>query len=124
LLCLWWLQFQKSPINQRAKQAVFNSPRRHSDYQGYRGGNTDPSSSIGALPILVGACIIAAAILLSTLIAALGNRYVGLESPADDTAWLVDRLTGQIYKCQAEDRGRASCVAETATGSIPDKPKS
>lgn len=73
------------------------------------------------MPILVGACIIAAAILLSTLIAALGNRYVGLESPAEDTAWLVDRLTGQVYKCQTADRGRASCVAEIATGSLPQK---
>lgn len=73
------------------------------------------------MPILVGACIIAAAILLSTLITAVGTRYVGLESPAEDTAWLVDRLTGRVYKCQASDRGRASCTAEIATGSIPDK---
>jgi len=100
---------------------VFNSPRRHSDYQGYRSGKTDQSDSNGTMPILVGACIIAAAILLSTLITALGGRYVGLESPAEDTAWLVDRLTGQVYKCQASDRGRASCTTETATGSIPQK---
>ncbi len=73
------------------------------------------------MPILVGACIIAAAILLSTLITALGSRYVGLESPAEDTAWLVDRLTGQVYKCQASERGRAACTTETATGSIPQK---
>ncbi|MGJ5179845.1 hypothetical protein ACQR16_29780 [Bradyrhizobium oligotrophicum] len=72
---------------------------------------------------LIGAGIIAAAILLSTLITAVGNRYVGLESPSDDTAWLVDRLTGRIYKCRAADPGRASCKAEIATGSNPDKPK-
>jgi len=72
---------------------------------------------------LVGAGIIAAAILLSTLITALGGRYVGLESPAEDTAWLVDRLTGRIYKCQAAEPGRASCRGEIATGSIPDKAK-
>ncbi|WP_315756972.1 MULTISPECIES: hypothetical protein [unclassified Bradyrhizobium] len=72
---------------------------------------------------LIGAGIIAASILLSTLITAVGNRYVGLESPAEDTAWLVDRLTGRIYKCRAPDPGRASCKAEIATGSIPDKSK-
>ncbi|WP_316176899.1 MULTISPECIES: hypothetical protein [unclassified Bradyrhizobium] len=72
---------------------------------------------------LIGAGIIAASILLSTLITAVGNRYVGLESPAEDTAWLVDRLTGSIYKCRAPDPGRASCKAVIATGSIPDKAK-
>jgi hypothetical protein len=75
------------------------------------------------MSILVGAGIIAASILLSTFVAALGSRYVGLESPADDTAWLIDRLTGQVYKCQASEPGRASCKGETATGSIPGKPK-
>lgn len=67
--------------------------------------------------------MIAAALLLSTLITALGGRYVGLESTADDTAWLVDRLTGNVYKCQTTDRGKASCDAEVATGSIPARPK-
>jgi hypothetical protein len=75
------------------------------------------------MPILLGACIIAVAILLSTLITAVGGRYVGLESPSEDTAWLVDRLAGRVYRCQASDRGRASCTAEIATGSIPQKPK-
>ncbi len=75
------------------------------------------------MSILLGAGIIAAAILLSTLLSAIGNRYVGLESPAEDTAWLVDRLTGRIYKCQAPEPGRASCKSEIATGSIPDKTK-
>jgi hypothetical protein len=75
------------------------------------------------MSMLIGAGIIAAAILLSTLLTAVGNRYVGLESPSEDTAWLVDRLTGRIYKCRAPDPGRASCKAEIATGSIPDKPK-
>ena len=102
---------------------MFNSPRRHSDYQGYRSGKTDQTDSNGTMPILVGACIIAAAILLSTLITAVGGRYVGLESPSEDTAWLIDRLTGQVYKCQAPDRGRASCTADVATGSIPQKSK-
>jgi hypothetical protein len=75
------------------------------------------------MAILVGAGMIAAAILLSTLVTALGGRYVGLESPSDDTAWLVDRLTGRVYKCQASEPGRASCKGEIATGGIPDKAK-
>ena len=68
--------------------------------------------------------MIAAALLLSTLITIVGGRYVGLESPTDDTAWLVDRLTGTVFKCQAPARGKASCESELATGSIPERPKS
>jgi hypothetical protein len=71
-----------------------------------------------ALPILLGAVIIAAAILLSTLITTVGTRFVGMDSPNDDNMWLVDRLTGNVYKCQASERGKASCEAELATGSI------
>jgi hypothetical protein len=70
------------------------------------------------MPVLVGAAMIAAAILLSTLITALGGRYVGFESPSDETAWLVDRLTGTVYRCQAPERGKAMCEAEMSTGSI------
>ena len=75
------------------------------------------------MPILIGAAMIAAAILLSTLIGALGNRYVGFESPSDETAWLVDRLTGNVYKCQAPDHGKASCESDTITGGIGEHPK-
>ena len=53
------------------------------------------------MPTLIGAAMIAAAILLSTLISSLGSRYVGIESPTEESAWLVDRLTGTVYKCQA-----------------------
>jgi hypothetical protein len=113
----------KSKKPEKRSTAVFNSPRRHGDYQGYRSGQSDQTGSNGAMPILVGASLIAVSILLSTLITALGGRYVGLESPAEDTAWLVDRLTGRVYKCQAPDRGRASCTAEVATGSIAGKTK-
>ena len=52
------------------------------------------------MPILIGAAMIAAAILLSTLVTAVGSRYVGFESPTEESAWLVDRLTGSVYKCQ------------------------
>ena len=75
------------------------------------------------MPILIGAAMIAVAILLSTLIAALGSRYIGFEGPSEETAWLVDRLTGTVYRCQAPERGKAACEAEIATGSITERPK-
>ena len=67
--------------------------------------------------------MIAAAILLSTLVTAVGTRFVGLEAPTDENMWLIDRLTGNVYKCQAAERGKASCEPEIATGSIADRPK-
>ena len=75
------------------------------------------------MPTLIGAAMIAAAILLSTLVSSLGSRYVGIESPTDESAWLVDRLTGSVYKCSALQPGRASCEAEIATGSVSDRQK-
>jgi len=76
-----------------------------------------------SLSVLVGSVIIAAAILLSTLITAVGTRFVGLESPTDDNVWLIDRLTGSVYRCKAPERGKAACEAEIATGSIGERPK-
>ncbi len=100
---------------------MFQSPKRQNEYQGYRAVITDrPGNSI---PILIGAVIIAAAILLSTLVTAVGTRFVGLEGPTDENMWLIDRLTGNVYKCQAADRGKASCEPETATGSIGERGK-
>ena len=52
------------------------------------------------MPTLIGAAMIAAAILLSTLINSLGSRYVGIESPTEESAWLVDRLTGTVYNAK------------------------
>ena len=72
---------------------------------------------------LIGAAMIAVAILLSTFVTALGTRYVGFEGPSDETAWLIDRLTGNVYRCQAQARGKASCEPEIATGSIAERPK-
>lgn len=71
-----------------------------------------------AMPTLIGAGMIAAAILLSTLIATVGNRYEGFEGRSEDNAWLIDRLTGKVYRCQAPDKGVAACEADTATGTI------
>jgi hypothetical protein len=100
---------------------LFQSPKRQNEYQGYRAVITDrPGNSI---PILIGAVIIAAAILLSTLVTAVGTRFVGLEGPTDENMWLIDRLTGNVYKCQAAERGKASCEPETATGSIGERGK-
>jgi len=67
--------------------------------------------------------MIATAILLSTLITAVGTRFVGMESPSDENMWLIDRLTGSVYKCQAPERGKAACEAEIATGSIGERGK-
>jgi hypothetical protein len=93
--------------------------KRQSEYQGYRTGPSDQSGSSHTMPILIGAAMIAAAILLSTLISALGQRYVGFETPNEESAWLIDRLTGSVYRCSAPERGKASCEApDVATGSI------
>jgi hypothetical protein len=103
---------------------VFQSVKRQREYQAYRSSGApelrDPASSV---PILIGAAMIAAAILLSTFINALGNRYVGFEGPTEESAWLVDRLTGNLYRCSAPERGKASCEGDIATGSVPERPK-
>jgi hypothetical protein len=75
------------------------------------------------MPVLLGAGIIAAAILLSTLVNVVSTRFVGMDSPSEETVWLIDRLTGKVYRCQAAERGKASCDPETATGSIGDSPR-
>jgi hypothetical protein len=104
---------------------VLQSVRKPSEYQGYRAPPPDQSGSTAtSMPVLIGAAMIAAAILLSTLITALGSRYVGLDSPNEESAWLIDRLTGSVYKCNAPERGKASCEApDTATGSIMGRGK-
>jgi hypothetical protein len=104
---------------------VISSAKRQNEYHpGYRSGPPERSISISSMPVLVGAALIAAAILLSTLVSAIGTRYIGIEGPTEESAWLVDRLTGRVYRCQASVRGKASCDTEIATGSIPDRPKS
>ena len=99
------------------------SVKRQREYLGYRTSTPEPASSGNSMPTLIGAAMIAAAILLSTLISSLGSRYVGIESPTDESAWLVDRLTGTVYKCQAAHAGRASCEADIATGSVGERQK-
>jgi hypothetical protein len=97
------------------------SSKRQGDYQGYRGGAPDRPAS--GMPVLLGAGLIATAILLSTLITTVTTRFVGMDSPSEDTVWLIDRLTGNVYKCQAAERGKAACDPDTATGSIGERTK-
>ena len=99
------------------------SVKRQNEYQPYRSGPPERTITISSMPVLVGAAMIAAAILLSTLLSAIGTRYIGIEGPNEESAWLVDRLTGNVYKCQAPERGKASCEADAATGSITARPK-
>ena len=73
--------------------------------------------------VLIGSAIIATAILLSTLITAVGTRFIGMESSLEDNVWLVDRLTGSVYRCKAPERGKATCDPEIATGSIVNHAK-
>jgi hypothetical protein len=101
---------------------LFQSPKKN-EYQGYRVGSPDRPVATSSIPILIGAAMIAAAILLSTLITALGTRFVGMENPSEEVVWLIDRLTGSVYKCQTQGRGKASCETEIATGSIGERLK-
>jgi hypothetical protein len=102
--------------SERDNLALFRSPQRPNEYQGHRPFTPDRSGT--SMPILIGAGLIATAILLSTLITAVGTRFVGMESITDDNVWLIDRLTGSVYRCKAPERGKASCDPEIATGGI------
>jgi hypothetical protein len=102
---------------------VIPSIKRKSEYHGHRTGAPERPIIINSMPILVGAALVAAAILLSTLVTALGTRYIGFEGPNEESAWLIDRLTGHVYRCEATARGRAACDTDITTGSIASKPK-
>ena len=100
---------------------MFQTPKRQSEYEGYRAAKSDRSGN--SMPILIGAAMIAAAILLSTLITAVGTRFAGVENPSEENLWLIDRLSGSVYKCQAPERGKAACETEVATGNIGERAK-
>jgi hypothetical protein len=53
---------------------------------------------------------------------AAGTRFIAVETSNEEVAWLVDRLSGNLYKCRAAAQGKASCEAEISTGTI-SKPK-
>jgi hypothetical protein len=97
---------------------VFEQQRRQSENQRSR----DFESSYPRFPSIIGALIIAASILLSTLMFAAGTRFIAVETSNEEVAWLVDRLSGNLYKCRAAEQGKASCEAEISTGTI-SKPK-
>jgi hypothetical protein len=82
-----------------------------------------PGQTGTSAAVLIGSAIIATAILLSTLVTAVGTRFIGMESGLEDNVWLIDRLTGSVYRCKAPERGKAVCDTETATGSIGDRAK-
>ena len=98
---------------------MFDQQRRLSENQ----RNRDSESSYPRFPSIVGALIIAASILLSALMFAAGTRFTAVETSNEDVAWLLDRLSGNLYKCRAAEQGKATCEAETATGSISQKAK-
>jgi hypothetical protein len=101
--------------------AAFQPQKRQGDYQGNRAAVPDRAGI--SVSVWIGALIIATAILLSSLISVAGTRFVGMDSPSDENMWLIDRLTGSVYKCQAAERGKASCDLESATGSVGERPK-
>src|SRR5260370_2425811 len=74
----------------RNNLALFQSPKRPSDYQGYRAVTPDRPGN--AMPVLIGAAMIAAAILLSTLITAVGTRSEEHTSELQSHLNLVCRL--------------------------------
>jgi hypothetical protein len=105
---------------QRGVTALIQAPKRYGEHQGYRAGMPDrPASSMA---VLIGSGLVAAAIMLSALVTAVGTRFAGMDAPGDDNMWLIDRLTGNVYKCQASERGKASCETEM-TGSVSQQPK-
>jgi hypothetical protein len=105
----------------RSQLAAFQPPKRQGDSQGYRAAEPDRAGI--SVSVWVGATIVATAILLSSLIMVAGTRFVGMDSPSDENMWLIDRLTGNVYKCQAAERGKALCDSEGATGSIGERTK-
>jgi hypothetical protein len=46
---------------------------------------------------------------------------VGTESPSEEHVWLIDRLTGSVFRCEASEHGKAVCDADVTTGSIGER---
>jgi hypothetical protein len=114
---VWLRRFRES----ERQLSLFPTQKKPNEYQGYR--PIMPGQVGTPVSVLIGAVIIAAAILLSTLITAVGTRFIGMESGLEDNVWLIDRLTGSVYRCKAPERGKAACDAEIATGSVGDHAK-
>ena len=99
---------------------MFQSVKRQREYQGYRSGTPELTGPASSMPILIGAAMIAAAILLSTL-SPLGSRYVGFEGPTEESAgWSIAHR--QLYKCRRWTR-QGVLRGRIATGSVAERPK-
>src|SRR5260370_28726174 len=94
---------QEKAKTAKAAGALFQSSKRQSEYQGDRGATPDRIGS--AMPILIGAAMIAAAILLSTLITAGGTRLVELEGPNEEDLWLDHTAPGKRVRVRGPRRG-------------------
>jgi hypothetical protein len=100
---------------------LFQTPKKQNEYQASR---PIVRGQVGTpVSVMIGSAIIATAILLSTLITAVGTRFVGMENSLDDNVWLIDRLTGSVYRCKAPERGKAACDADVATGGVANHAK-
>ena len=69
--------------------AAFQYPKKQAEYQGYRSGTPDRTGL--SMPVLIGAALIAAAILLSTLITAVGTRFRRRGRSLADDSDVADR---------------------------------
>src|SRR5258708_13548555 len=98
------MTFPWSAAHRRRRNPVFDQRRRQSENQRSR----DSESSYPRFPSIVGALIIAASILLSALMFAAGTRFTAVETSNEDVPWLVDRLSGNLYKCRAAEQGKAT----------------
>jgi hypothetical protein len=56
------------------------------------------------MPVMIGAALIATAILLAALISIVGTRFIGMDSPSEDSVWLIDRLTGSVSGVKRQTR--------------------
>jgi hypothetical protein len=64
--------------SERINLTLFQTPKRHNEHQGHRPAASGHLGTSGS--VLIGSAIIATAILLSTLVTAVGTRFVGMES--------------------------------------------
>ena len=100
---------------------VFQSVKRQREYQNYRSGPPELTGSASSMPTLIGAAMIAAAILLSTFINALGTPLCRLRR--SDRR---ERVAGRSPDRQRLQMPRAGprqglLRGEIATGSVPER---
>lgn len=90
--------------------------KRLSEYQrSERLGSFDSSFSL-----FIGASIIAATILLASLMSVVGTQHIAAKNSNKEVAWLVNRLTGKVSKCRTFERGKAWCETEISNATISE----